>query len=282
MMKISLTDVRLLTAILGVVTAGPALSGDLAVSAPQPTVSAAVLSAAPAPVAKDWTGAYGGLTFGVAVGDGHAVRSHSGGAVIELDVSNGLFPDAVAGSQTDPIGGVTLGYNTQRGTFVGGLELDLSASQQEALPAFSRIDPGPLFPGVITNTSYRTEISSLATLRLRGGYAAGRTFFYGTAGVAAGRVANEFTLNLPNFPGLPDGYTSPNWHEDETRYGFVVGAGIERRLTDRISLKGEALYYDLQNVTVAGRDPTNFPGQEIDYTFDNDGLVLRLGLNVSF
>lgn len=265
--------------VFGVATTGTALAGGLTDPAPMAAPVPPMAVPAGEPV---WTGAYGGLLLGAAFSDGRAERTNAAGAVIELDVSNGLFPAEIDDTDRGLLGGVTLGYNLQRNGFVAGLEFDLSASGLETEPEFSRVDPGPLFPGVITDTTYRTEISNLATLRLRGGFASGRTLFYGTAGVAAGQVENEFTLSLPNFPGLPDGYNSPDWRENETRYGFVVGAGIEQRLTDRISLKGEAIYYDLNDVEVEGRDPANFPGQEIDYTFDNDGYALRIGINVAF
>lgn len=265
--------------VFGAGMTGTALAGGL--TEPAPMATPVLPMVAPASE-TDWTGAYGGLLLGAAFSDGRAERTNTAGAVIELDVSNGLFPAEIDDTDKGLLGGVTLGYNLQRDRFVAGLEFDMSAFGLETEPEFSRVDPGPLFPGVITDTSYRTEISNLATLRLRGGFASGRTLVYGTAGVAAGEVENEFTLSLPNFPGLADGYSSPDWREKGTRYGFVVGAGIEQRLTDRISLKGEAIYYDLNDVEVEGRDPTNFPGQEIDYTFDNDGFALRIGLNVAF
>ena len=230
----------------------------------------------------NWNGYYGGFTFGLAQGDARAFRSNGSGEIIEMDITNGLLPREIFDATSSSIAGVTLGYNLERGRFVSGIELDFSVPQFEAEHEFSRVDPGPMFPGVITDTRYRTEFERFATLRLRSGFSKGDTLFYGTAGVAAGLVENEFSLSLPNFPGLTDGYSSPNWSEKETRYGYVVGAGIEHRLTSRVSFKAEAQYYDLSDATVEGRDPASFPGQEIDYSFDNEGFILRLGLNVSF
>ncbi len=276
-MTILIGSARLTTTVFCALVASSALAGSLS----EPTTRAALPATPPASM-TNWNGYYGGLTFGVARGDGTAVRSNGTGAVIELDVSNGLFPDTTDGFASDVIGGVTLGYNIQRGDFVGGIEFDLSTSEYVATSEFSRVDPGPLFPGVDTNTSYKTEVANLSTLRLRGGYTTGDTLIYGTAGLAAGRVKNEFSLNMPNFPGLVNGYSSPDWIENETRYGYVVGAGVEHRVTDRVSLKAEALYYDLEDVTVEGRDSANFPGQELDYRFDNDGFVVRIGINLTF
>lgn len=266
---------RLAKTTLIAMAASPAMAADLTDPTPQPATAYAT-------TATDWTGLYGGFTIGAVGGDGQADRSHGSGELILLDISNGLFPDSITKSETSVIGGVSLGYNLQQGNFVSGIEFDLSSANYVSEPMFSRVDPGPILPGVITNTAYRTETSNLATLRLRGGYTHGDMLIYATAGLAAGRVQNEFTLNLPNLPFVADGYTSSDWREDETRYGYVVGAGVERRLTDRVSIKGEALYYDLSDATVEGRDPVVFEGQELDYTFTNDGYVLRIGINVSF
>jgi outer membrane immunogenic protein len=250
------------------------------------------LAAGPGPVAVEpilsapvmipyWQGAYGGLTLGAAIGSSDAELGDYFGDIIQGDVENlGLFPDEIEEDETNVIGGLTLGYNYQRESFVGGVEFDISALNQDILNDFSRLDT-MIIPGVTTDTSYRTEINSLATLRLRGGFARDRDMFFATAGLAAGQVKNEFTLGLPGFPLLDPTYSN-SWENEDTLYGFVVGAGYERRITDRLSLKGEVLYYDLEDVTIEALDSATFPGQGIDYEFQNDGYVARVGINLSF
>ena len=121
-----------------------------------------------------------------------------------------------------------------------------------------------MFNGVNTNTGYRTDLDGLATLRLRAGRAFDGTLAYATAGLALGQVENRFTLDLPEL-----GYASPGWSEDGSRQGYAVGAGIERAISARASFKAEVLYYDLDDTTVEARDPVSFPGQALDYRFDN-------------
>lgn len=231
---------------------------------------------------QDWTGWHLGLSFGGAYGDGAARRGDFFGPLVEADVRNGLFPDGIDDGDRGAAGGVSVGYDRRFGAFVGGIEADLSALDLDAEADFARVDP-EVFPGVITATDYRTEISGLATLRLRGGVTAGRTLVYGTAGIAAGRVKNDFALSLPNATApLPASYASPDWSETGTRHGYVAGAGIERRMTDRLSLRAEAMYFDLEDVVLEGRDAAVFPGQGIDYSFENDGYLARIGASFRF
>jgi hypothetical protein len=58
--------------------------------------------------------------------------------------------------------------------------------------------------------------------------------------------------------------------------------GVEQRLSGRASLKVEVLYYDLDDSVVKASDPAVFPGEAIDYRFDNAGVVGRLGVNFRF
>jgi hypothetical protein len=44
----------------------------------------------------------------------------------------------------------------------------------------------------------------------------------------------------------------------------------------------EVMGYDLSDATVRASDPVVFPGQTIDYSFDNSGVVARIGLNYGF
>lgn len=211
--------------------------------------------------------------------DGEAERGRIWSDLIALDVENGLFPDSIDEAETPALDGVSVGYNVQRGGFVGGVEFDISPSDQDVTLDFSRIDPNPdpQFFGIDTITGYRTQIDTMATLRLRAGYASGRTLLYATAGLAGGDVRSEFTLDLPDL-----GYSSPDWSEDERRYGYVVGLGVERRIGARVGLKAEAMYYDLEEARIVGTDSATFPGQRLDYEFQNDGAIARLGLNVAF
>lgn len=235
----------------------------------------------------DWRGGYFGLSAGALRTEGTAVRGgHTddpGLPLISLDIANGLFPDRQEDVEIAPGLGAGIGYNFQRGDFVAGIELDLMMLSAEADKDFARVDPGdiPVFEGVLTQTRYQTEIDNLATLRLRAGVARGRSIFYGTAGIAAGKVRNRFSLALDDGAFAPNPYSN-SWSDSGTRFGFVVGAGFERRLNERASFKAEILHFDLDDVTIRAEDPGTFGGNTIAYRFRNEGQILRLGLNFRF
>lgn len=253
---------------------GSTVASPAAAAGPEPVLADPVLVAPSAP--NDWSGGYAGLSFGAAFGRGAVeLEDYFGDIFIESDVERGLLPDDIDGSETDFIGGLTIGYNIQREQFLGGVEFDISMLNQEIENTYDR--PDPAAPPIEVESTLTTEIDGLATLRLRGGYASGRNLFYATGGLAAGRVKNEYNLDIPGFLPPPDLY-SQTWENEDTLFGYAVGAGYERRITERWSLKGEILYYDLEDVTIEARDL----GEGLDYEFSNDGYVARVGINLSF
>lgn len=263
---------------MSLATTGVLAATSVHAAGPEPVIVEPAVVAPSTPV--DWTGSYAGLTFGATFGRSDAELDDYFGALIENDVESlGLFPRDVDEEKVGAIGGVTLGYNVQRGNAVGGIEFDLSSLDHDVVAEFSRFDASPGFT-TDTDTTYGTDISGLATLRLRAGFAQERNLFYGTAGVAAAQVENTFTLGLPEPDVLPP--YSNSWSEDDTLYGYVVGIGFERKLSPRVSLKGEVLYYDLEDVTVEARDNPTFSDQGLDYEFQNDGYIARIGVNFAF
>lgn len=227
----------------------------------------------------DWTGAYVGAFGGAGISSGRAKLRDASGVLIPFDVSYGLFPHSIDDSSTGIAAGVAAGINFQSGAFVGGIEADIGYVGTKAHHGFSRLDDthniAPI--DLHTNTRYETDFGAIGTLRARGGYAFGKTLLYGTAGIAVGDVGNRFALAMPEV-----GYASPDWSASGLRFGYVVGAGIEHRLTDAISFKFETLYIDLADRTVNATDPVAFPGESISYRFANDMVMPRFGMNMKF
>lgn len=78
------------------------------------------------------------------------------------------------------LAGLHAGRNWQSGSFVYGVEGDVDATNINGSTGF-------LYPGgVASNLSWRSDWQ--ASLRLRAGYAANRTLFYGTVGLALGHA----------------------------------------------------------------------------------------------
>lgn len=257
----------LLTAAL--LVASPAMAGETALrgSLAEPSAGAS------------WHGFYAGAIAGLATSTGRADLGAHGGVLIPLDVANGLFPRSISHLDEGLTGGVAAGFNYQSGAFVGGVEADISFADFKIRHSMSRIDPNPFAPftGQVTNSAYHTDFGLLATARVRAGIALDRTLLYATGGFAAGKVTNRFSIALP---GLA--YASPDWSASGYRYGYAIGAGIETKLTDTVSMKVEGLYVDLEDTVVSGVDPVTFPGESMSYRFRNDMVIGRLGLNVAF
>ena len=61
----------------------------------------------------------------------------------------------------------------------------------------------------------------------------------------------------------------------------TIGGGVEHKFTEAFSLKAELFYVDLEDTKIKVTDPV-FPGNQIDYHFDNDLVIGRIGLNYAF
>jgi len=108
--------------------------------------------------------------------------------------------------------GIHIGYNWQTpSNWVYGIEADL---------------------GIVNDEIEDEDVTDyLATIRGRLGYAFGNSLIYGTAGVA--------------FVGYGDDLQDAG--SDDTAVGFVVGGGVEHKLSNNFSLGVEGLYYNVSS-----------------------------------
>ncbi len=148
--------------------------------------------------------------------------------------------------------GVTAGYNWQLPYYnlVAGVEGDI------AIGDISGDDGKRIYDGHFWYTGWGT----MATLRGRLGYAMGQNLFYGTA---AAVDSDEYIIGNT----VPESTDTTGW-----RGGWVVGLGVERQFTDRISGKVEYLHTDFGSND--GHDGNGEP-----YTFDNTLDMIRVGVN---
>ena len=168
-------------------------------------------AADPDPVAgpSDWSGFHFGVHFGGAFGSSD----------YDLDLAAGPG-GPYANDNIDlsgVLGGVLLGYNFQSNNIVYGIEIDASIGDVEGKNTF--------FPAVGIHFHQTTQ----GSLRLRVGYAMGNTLIYATGG---GTLASVEV----------DQIGVVNATDEETQYGFIVGGGIEHKVSDAISIRGEYLY----------------------------------------
>jgi outer membrane immunogenic protein len=207
--------------------------------------------APPAEPAYNWTGFYLGVEGGGAVGRSNQIAGGPlgfGSLTSTYDISGGI------------VGG-TVGHNVQSGPWVYGLEgdgswTDITGGGHEVAP-FTK------------STIDTTTMHWLATGRGRLGWAYKDTMLYATGGVAAAGVeAGIQTVKFGNFT------------DDQTRWGYAVGGGIEAKIAQGWTLKGEYLYVDFSSQGYFNPAPTAAINIRSDVPVYSH--ILRLGLNYHF
>lgn len=137
------------------------------------------------------------------------------------------------------VAGVQLGYNWHAvSNLVLGIEADIGIQNDELDLGFDSIDV----------TSY------LASIRARLGYSFGHALLYGTGGVA--------------FQGYEDDVA--DLLSDDPSVGWVIGAGLDYKVSNNVSLGAESLYYNFENDIVDVID------------LERDFWVARVRLNYHF
>jgi outer membrane immunogenic protein len=230
---------------LGGVAALPALAADPI----EPYVYEPVAPAA----GFDWSGVYFGGTLGV-------VNLNADVSDIEINGSPTPFPDY----STDVSGwlaGVTLGVNHQFDNFVVGIEADLSRSNAEGT-----------YENVPANFSVTSYLDWFGTVRGRVGFAMDQALLYGTAGLATGTTKAVLSNVYGDDPPIVT-------TDEQSLWGWTVGAGGEFAVTENISLKAEALYYDLGDTTYTFDEQG---GNDITADASVDGWIGRVGVNFRF
>jgi outer membrane immunogenic protein len=207
-----------------VLGAGAANAADLPA---RMVTKAPIYTKAPPVELSSWTGFYVGANVGFA-----SARASSD--IMGVDTSQTL---------SGVVGGGQVGYNWQRGPWVFGVELDAQGTSQDA--TWSGIIGG----GGGAAVSQATSLPWFMTARGRVGYAvAPMWMIYVTGGAAWGEVKSTVTAAGPG---------STTW--DETRGGWVIGAGIEGAINRQWSWKVEYLHVDLgsSNTVLFGMAPAN-------------------------
>jgi outer membrane immunogenic protein len=219
-----------------------------------------------------WTG----LHLGVSGGFGFNADDPSYSYV---NVPSDVIPRLPRSANLDADGGIiggTVGYDKQYGQLVVGIEGDLSWTDfgENAIHNVPG-DPNIGFPPLQFKTDY--DMDWLSTVRARVGIALDRWLLYGTGGLAFGEVSlqSSVTVGQPAMGRLTGS-------EDATESGWTAGGGGALAVTDNVSLKAEALYYDLGQISsrsTSSADPQN----SILITHqDVSGVIVRGGADYRF
>ena len=288
-MKRILIGLSVVASVLAATSAGAA---DLA---PRPYTKAPVI----VEPGYNWTGFYVGLNGGYSWGSANTTISPSPFAAV--------FPiPAFVPFRQDVNGGVAggqAGYNWQVDRkWVVGVEGDVQWSGERSSRSLSLVsgrygsfanglpnpNPGPDFNSIATlvaNLSY--DLQWFATFRARGGVLIDpQTLLYATGGLAVGEFKYSAQTNLTATvfgPGLggttPTGVVlalaGPAASSSDTRVGWTVGAGVERKFSPNWSGKLEYLYMDFGTKTFFSGT-----GNQADVSFHDH--IFRAGINYEF
>lgn len=200
----------------------------------------------------DWTGPYAGFTMGVVKSSGVVDFSYDYSPFFTLPTSVNV--PSLAGAA-----GIDVGYNQQFGPMVIGIEADGSLVNLKAGTAGS-------------NYSIEEQLSSLLSLRGKVGYSQGNLLFYATFGVAGGEASYSSSVS-----DLGKG-TQSSASASGFATGLIGGAGLEAGVSDKVSLKVEALAYSLNSLS--GTGDTGKGGFTAKAT--PAGMIVRGGANFHF
>jgi outer membrane immunogenic protein len=145
-------------------------------------------------------------------------------------------------SQTAFSGGGLIGFNHQFDHIVVGLEGDVVDGSDTLTTTACTVYGGCWTPDHDSFTTYnRLDKGVTGHVRVRLGYAAGRTLFYAAGGYSVADTRLKLTGDCydANDPSTPTLY---RFSPSKTVSGFNVGAGVEHAVTDHVMLRAEYPY----------------------------------------
>ena len=224
----------------------PAAAADTAQAAP------------PTPAPFSWTGLYIGANLGV-IAD-HSKETGFTPATGQCFYAFGTTCFDRSQTSVGALAGMQIGYNFQSGMWVYGLETDIALSTSKKTESNGS---GYLWIA-------KTGSEAFGSLRGRLGYLfAPNTLIYATGGLAYAKMRNSFRADAGY------SFSSPaSWQA-----GWTAGGGVEIALTNRISVKGEGLFYNLGTEDhlsyVGGTNPSGLHDKMT-------GFLARIGINYNF
>jgi outer membrane immunogenic protein len=234
---------KLITALLASValTTGVGHAADLII----PTNEVLVINSS----ATDWSGFYAGVFGGVAPGR------------YEYNGTTGFgFP--YIGNDVGGLFGLQGGANYQIGNFVVGGVVDIALTSLEGSTS-----SGP----AINDITISSSLKNLGSVRAKVGYAMDNVLAYAHGGLAFGETE---TSAVTTATGVP--FTG--FHGNE-HVGFTVGAGVELKVSEKVSLFAEYAYTDLGTDTVFS-NPPGFAAFDLNETLRLQ--TIKAGANFHF
>ena len=211
----------------------------------------------------NWNGAFAGIQLGSA--------NYRSAVAIEDII--GLSTSREDSAFT--IGGV-IGYNWQKCNTVFGIEADLAWTD---IDRSWGLNLGGIAPGLPPLFTARSTMDLYGSVKMRTGFAFDNLLLYVTGGFAFANIEHN-GANTGALGFLPAG--AIGFNSSDTRFGWVVGAGTEYALTNRITWRSEATYTRFEdkdfnlNINLGG------PPATLKLNAQDELWMVRTGLNLKF
>jgi outer membrane immunogenic protein len=250
--------------------AAPAFAADI----PAYTPEAAVASA------HNWSGFYAGANIGYGNGDIDTTGSTVSTTGPLVGIAPGSLPPGTTFVGADGsadiegvIGGGQIGYLHQIGALVFGIEGTIQGGELETSSSFLGSALGPFYETEAALDFYGTVVG-------RVGFAFDRVLVYANGGLAIGRGSASLSIT----GGTEDEPTGATFSDDqeETFFGYAVGAGVEYAMFDNWSVKAEYQYLDFGDQDFDFAFPATGDGSSATSTGEIDLHTVKVGLNYHF
>jgi outer membrane immunogenic protein len=255
---------RLLVAnvLAAVLSVGAAHAADMPIKA---VVKAPVVAPA-----FSWTGFYIGAHGG-----------YGWGRTEFSDYYNTVFPDGLSGPDAEYdtdgwLAGGQIGYNWQVDQFVLGIEADASWADIDGKGKYFAEDD-EIGSCIQQNDACTTKINALGTITGRLGVAFDRALLYVKGGAAWANV--KLTSGSTDLVVPADSYHAS---EEETRWGWTLGAGAEYAFAENWSLKLEYNYIDLGDDKVTFHYSPDINIQPYAANVEQHLNIVKAGINYRF
>jgi len=207
----------------------------------------------PVPVRQRWDGFYVGANVGYGFSNDSAQLTGTDSLALPALAGVGAGPVSLNLHPGGVVGGGQVGFNSQMGNFVWGIEADAQASG---------VKGSALTTGVLAATTRASEdLDWFGTFRGRIGFTpVNHILVYGTGGVAFGQVKTsvEYTITSLAVPPTTIDLQGP---QDEKRFGWVAGGGVEYAFNSSWSARFDYLYADLGKTSLFLSNTPGSPGQ---------------------
>jgi opacity protein-like surface antigen len=246
---------------------------------PKPHAGDQVAEAPPPPAVHDWSGFYIGMNAGVAWGQFDPMTSTVKASSITLAGPVSLIN--AAGRQTGGpsgfSGGAQAGYNWQAGSWIAGVESDVSYLHLN-FPSRTYVPFTPFNTNTGVINAY-DNANWVATLRPRLGFAAGDWLYYVTGGLAVTQFDDDFALTTVLAGGsyrFAQSAALTGLH-----VGYAAGGGVEYAIDNNWSARAEYQHVGFGRFTakqISSSDTTQPVTQSAELNAD----IVRLGLDYRF